>query len=166
MRIEITEQIGKGRCAVHTAWCRARACGVVCTVRTPEGAQIAVCGACLEERADTGAWYIPGTRPTPPAIHHVIEGGETYTPNPDALIVEHAPVLSRGRCEVRTQWCEAREWGLLTAVTMPDCRDIQLCGACLEKMALSGEWDLGWSGGAAVAEIKRLAQFEAAAPAA
>jgi hypothetical protein len=166
MRIEVTEHIGKGRCTVQTEWCHARACGVVGSVRTPDGTYIMVCGACLEEMADTGAWHIPGTRPTPPALLSVLNPGDCYTPKPGALLVERMCSTDRGRCEVRTEVCEAREWGLITVVTMPDCRDVWLCGACLEKMAVSGEWDLGWSGGASVAEMKRLAQFKAAAPAA
>lgn len=47
MRVEVTDEIG--RCEVQTEWCRARACGVVGSVLTAEGARIRVCGACLEE---------------------------------------------------------------------------------------------------------------------
>jgi hypothetical protein len=96
----------------------------------------------------------------------VRDEGETYIPKPDALIVEAVPVVNRGRCELQAGQCEAREYGMITAARMPDCRLVWLCGACLEGMAISGDWDLGRRGGAAVAEIKRLAQFETAAPAA
>ena len=162
MRIEVTDRIGMGRCEVRTKWCRARACGAIGTVLTPESARLQVCGACLSHMADTGKWFIPGTRPEPALIRRQRDCDVTYTPNPDAVIVEPVPVLSRGRCEVQTELCEAQAWGVLTAVSMPDCRNIRLCGACLEKKAVSGVWDLGWSGGAAVAEIKRLTLLEAA----
>lgn len=166
MRVEVTGRIFTGRCAIQSEWCHARACGALGAVITPEGREIHVCGSCLSEMSRMGAWYIPGTRPLPSIIRRVLDEGETYTPNADALKVEPAPVISRGRCALQTQVCEAREWGVLTSVTMPDCRDVWLCGACLERMAVSGAWDLGWSGGAAVAEVKRLTQLEAAASAA
>lgn len=166
MKIEVTGEICDGRCEVQTKWCRARACGAVCIVLTPEKTQIRVCGACLSEMSDLGRWYLPGTRPTPWPLQRHQEGANPYTPSAGALPVEPAPIISRGRCELKTEVCEAREWGVLTLVTLPDCRDVKLCGACLEHMVVSGVWDLGRSGGAAVAEIKRLTQFEAAAPAA
>lgn len=166
MRIEVTERIFTGRCEVQTKWCRARACGALGTVRAEDGREINVCGACRSHLAQNGTWIIPGARRQPASIRRVRDEGQAYTPNSNAVMVEPSWVVDRSRCEVQTELCEAREWGLITVVTMPDCRDVQLCGACLEKMALSGEWDLGWSGGAAVAEMKRLAQFQAAVPAA
>jgi hypothetical protein len=166
MRIEVTGRIFNGRCQIQTKWCHARACGVLGAVFAGDGKEIHVCGACLSHMADTGAWTIPGSRRQPKPIRRVREEGETYTPKPNALIVEPAPVVNRGRCELQTEQCEAREYGMITAARMPDCRSVWLCGACLETMAVSGAWDLGRNGGAAVAEIKRLTQFETAAPAA
>jgi len=114
--------------------------------------------------ADTGEWYIPGSRPTPWPVRERRNHGDTYTPNADAVIVEPGNAIKRGPCQVQTEVCEAREWGLITDATMPDCRNIWLCGPCLERMAVTGAWDLGRIGGAAVAEMKRLAQFELPAP--
>lgn len=164
MRIEVTGPICTGRCEIQTEWCRARACGVVSAVLTADGARIRVCGACLEEMADTGVWSIPGSRPTPWPIRGARSRGDTYTPRPDAIKVEPGNGINRGRCQVQTEVCEAREWGLIADATLPDCRDIWLCGACLERMAVTGAWDLGRMAGAAVAEMKRLAQFEVPAP--
>jgi hypothetical protein len=166
MRVEVTERIFTGRCEIQTEWCRARACGALGSVLTPEGREINVCGACLSHMAETGTWTIPGTRRQPRTIPRVREEGQTYTPNVDAIKVEPGWAVNRGRCEMQAEVCEAREGGLISIVMMPNCREIWLCGACLEKMAVSGAWDLGWSGGAAVAEIKRLTKFEAAVPAA
>jgi hypothetical protein len=67
MRIEVTDRIFEGRCEVQTDICYARDSGAVGTVRTPQG-EVTVCGACLEEMADTGRWEIPGTRPSPRPI--------------------------------------------------------------------------------------------------
>lgn len=162
MRVEVTDRIFRGRCEVRTEWCRARACGSLGAVATPDGRQINVCGACVSQMTKTGAWTIPGTRPAPWPTRQTLDQGDTYTPNRDAIKVEPRWVLDRGRCEVRTEWCEATECGPITSVTAPDCRDIRLCGACLERMAVSGVWDLGRHGGAAVASMKRLAAAEAA----
>jgi hypothetical protein len=166
MRIEVTDRVFTGRCQIQSESCHARACGALSAVLASDGKEIHVCGACLSYLARIGTWTIPGSRRQPRPILRVRDEGETYTPKPDALIVEPEPVVNRGRCELQTQSCEARESGTITAVTMPDCRLLWLCGACLETMAVSGAWDLGRNGGAAVAEIKRLAQFETAAPAA
>jgi hypothetical protein len=166
MRIEVTGRIFTGRCQIQSEWCHARACGALSAVLASDGEEIHVCGACLSHMADIGTWTIPGSRRQPPPIRRVRNEGDTYTPKPDALIVEARWVVNRGRCELRTERCEAREYGAITAARMPDCRTVWLCGACLERMAVSGAWDLGRNGGAAVAEIKRLAQFETAAPAA
>ncbi|WP_420127029.1 hypothetical protein [Longimicrobium sp.] len=164
MRIEVTGRIFTGRCQIQTEWCHARACGTLSAVLASDGKEIHVCGACRSRMAATGAWTIPGSRRQPRPIRRVHDEGETYTPGPDALIVEARPVVNRGRCELQTEQCEAREYGVITAARMPDCRTVWLCGACLESMAVSGAWDLGRRGGAAVAEIKRLAQFETVAP--
>jgi hypothetical protein len=166
MRIEVTGRIFSGRCEIQTEWCHARACGALGAVITPDGSEIHVCGSCLSVMSRTGAWYLPGTRPMPSIIRRVRDPGSTYTPNPDAIKVEPEWVVNKGSCELQTQWCEAGDSATITAVTMPDCRLLWLCGACLETMAVSGAWDLGRNGGAAVAEIKRLAQFETTAPAA
>lgn len=166
MRIEVTGRIFSGRCEIQTEWCHARACGALGAVITPDGREIHVCGSCLSEMSRIGAWYLPGTRPMPSIIRRVRDQGATYTPDPDAIKVEPGWAVNRGRCEVQTQACEARECGMVTVVTAPDCTDVWLCGACLETMAVSGAWDLGRNGGAAVAEVKRLAQFETTAPAA
>lgn len=166
MRIGITGRIFTGRCQIQTEWCHARACGALAAVLADDGKEIHVCGACLSRMAETGAWTIPGSRRQPKPSRRVHDEGETYTPEPDALVVEPDWVLNKGQCELQTEWCEARESGTITAVTMPDCRLVWLCGACLEAMAVSGAWNLGRNGGAAVAEIKRLAQFDTAAPAA
>jgi hypothetical protein len=162
MQVEVTGQIGKGRCEVRTEWCLSRACGVVGTVLGPGGTQIRVCGACLEEMADTGAWHIPGTRPVPWPVRSARDTPTPYTPNADALVVAPMAVICRGRCEVQTDLCEARDDGVLTSVITPDCHDVNLCGACLEKMAVTGAWDLGWSGGHAVAAIRRHTEYQAA----
>jgi hypothetical protein len=65
MRVELTGDIFQGRCEVRTEFCRARISGSVAVVRSPRGERVTVCGACLEEMADTGEWEIPGTRPLP-----------------------------------------------------------------------------------------------------
>lgn len=67
MRVEVTDRIFDGRCQVQTEVCYARDSGAVGTVITPQG-EVTVCGACLEEMADTGRWEIPGTRPFPRTI--------------------------------------------------------------------------------------------------
>jgi hypothetical protein len=163
MRIEVTGRSFTGRCQIQSEWCHARACGALGAVLAGDGKEIHVCGACLSHMAETGTWSIPGSRRRPRAARRVHDGGETYAPKPDALTVEPEWVLDKGRCELRTEWCEARECGTITAVTMPDCRTMWLCGACLETMAASGVWDLGRNAGAAVAEMKRLTRLEAAA---
>lgn len=69
MKVETTGLIFEGRCAVQTVFCRAREFGALTAITTPEGEQVSVCGACLEEMSDTRQWEIPGTRPTPRPLH-------------------------------------------------------------------------------------------------
>jgi hypothetical protein len=65
MQVETTGLFFDGRCDIQTAWCRARDHGPLTAVKTPEGVQVNVCGACLEALTDAGLWQIPGTRPLP-----------------------------------------------------------------------------------------------------
>jgi NMD protein affecting ribosome stability and mRNA decay len=68
MRAEVTGEVFRGRCEVRTEFCRACVSGAVAVVKTGDGGCVTVCGACLEEMADTGQWEIPGSRPEPPAL--------------------------------------------------------------------------------------------------
>jgi hypothetical protein len=68
MRAEVTGEVFSGRCEVRTEFCRASVSGAVAVVKTGDGGRVTVCGACLEEMADTGQWEIPGSRPEPPAL--------------------------------------------------------------------------------------------------
>jgi hypothetical protein len=68
MRAEVTGEVFRGRCEVRTEFCRASVSGGVAVVKTGDGGRVTVCGACLEEMADTGKWEIPGSRPEPPAL--------------------------------------------------------------------------------------------------
>lgn len=68
MRVELIGEIFRGRCEVNTEFCYARESGAVAVVKTGDGGRVTVCGACLEEMADTGKWEIPGSRPEPPAL--------------------------------------------------------------------------------------------------
>lgn len=68
MRVELIGEIFRGRCEVKTEFCYARESGAVAVVKTGDGGRVTVCGACLEEMADTGRWEIPESRPEPPAL--------------------------------------------------------------------------------------------------
>lgn len=69
MRVELIGEIFRGQCEVKTDFCRACIAGAVAVVKTGDGGRVTVCGACLEEMADTGQWEIPGSRPEPPALY-------------------------------------------------------------------------------------------------
>lgn len=56
--------------------------------------------------------------------------------------VEATGRYSDGRCAVQTAVCRAREFGALTAVTMLDGDQINVCGACLDRMADTGAWTI------------------------
>jgi|GEM_PF-4214172 len=68
MRAEVTGEVFRGRCEVRTEFCRACVSGSVAVVKTGDGGCVTVCGACLDEMADSGQWEIPGSRPEPPAL--------------------------------------------------------------------------------------------------
>lgn len=47
-----------------------------------------------------------------------------------------------GRCSVQTEVCRARDVGALTAVTTAGSGKIDVCGACLDRMADIGAWHI------------------------
>jgi hypothetical protein len=56
--------------------------------------------------------------------------------------VETTGLIFEGRCAVQTEVCRAREIGSLTAVTTPDGEQIDVCGACLQRMSESRAWHI------------------------
>lgn len=56
--------------------------------------------------------------------------------------VETTGLFFEGRCAVQTEVCRAREIGSLTAVTTPDGEQIDVCGACLQRMSESRAWHI------------------------
>ena len=60
-----------------------------------------------------------------------------------AMKVETSGVVLRGECDVKTDYCEAKTHGALTAVWTPPGRtQTNVCRACLEEKVKSGEWEI------------------------
>lgn len=56
--------------------------------------------------------------------------------------VELTGDIFKGRCEVRTQFCRACVSGSVAVVRTPEGRCVTTCGACLEEMADTGQWEI------------------------
>ncbi|MEW6129331.1 MAG: hypothetical protein AB1757_19985 [Acidobacteriota bacterium] len=57
--------------------------------------------------------------------------------------VEPSGVIFNGVCEVQTDKCVARETAPITAVwTFPGRLQVNVCGACIEEQARTGEWKI------------------------
>lgn len=56
--------------------------------------------------------------------------------------VEATGLFFDGRCSVQTEVCRARDFGALTAVTSTEGERIDVCGACLDRMADTGAWHI------------------------
>jgi hypothetical protein len=56
--------------------------------------------------------------------------------------VELTGDVFRGRCEVRTPFCRACVSGSVAMVRTAEGRIVTTCGACLEEMADTGQWEI------------------------
>lgn len=56
--------------------------------------------------------------------------------------VEATGLFFDGRCSMQTEVCRARDFGALTAVTSVEGEQIDVCGACLDRMADTGAWHI------------------------
>ena len=56
--------------------------------------------------------------------------------------VEATGLFFDGRCSAQTEVCRARDFGALTTVTTAEGERIDVCGACLDRMADTGAWHI------------------------
>jgi hypothetical protein len=57
--------------------------------------------------------------------------------------VETSGVVMKGVCTIQSDVCTAKEVNPITAVWGPPGRSqIDVCGACLEEMVASGQWEV------------------------